>query len=120
MESQLLAEPTEPELLHRAKTGDFGAFQQLMEALQPRIYGLAFRIQAELQNALDDLDEKYRLVFLLRDVEGLSVRETAEALEITESNVKVRLLRARLSLRERLTKKFGDASQVLVPDHNHS
>jgi len=37
-----------------------------------------------LREALDELDEKYRLVFLLRDVEGLSTRETAQALQISE------------------------------------
>ena len=77
-------------------------------------------VQAELEKALLELADKYRLVFVLRDVEGLSVRETAQALELTESTVKVRLLRARLALRERLTKKFGDALQVLTPDHKHS
>jgi RNA polymerase sigma-70 factor (ECF subfamily) len=77
-------------------------------------------VQAELEKGLEGLDEKYRLVFVLRDIEGLSVRETAEALGLTESSVKVRLLRARLALRERLTKKFGDASQAMIPDHKHS
>ena len=212
MESHLLDEPTETDLLHQAKAGDFAAFQQLVSKLQPRVYGLTFRIlqqtqdaedatqqtflaliehigdfreessvvtwvlriatnnalkilrkrrtvkmvsmtdmgsedsysdvphpefiapwsqtadeiaqqaevQAELETALLELDDKYRLVFILRDVEGLSVRETAEALELTESNVKVRLLRARLALRERLTKKFGDALRVMIPDHKHS
>jgi RNA polymerase sigma-70 factor (ECF subfamily) len=77
-------------------------------------------VQEELEKALLELDDKYRLVFILRDVEGLSVRDTAHALELTESNVKVRLLRARLTLRERLTKKFGDALQAMTPDHKHS
>ncbi len=72
-----------------------------------------------LQQALDELDEKYRLVFLLRDVEGLSTSEAAEALNISEANVKVRLLRARLMLRERLTKVFGDPSTQVIPDHRH-
>lgn len=76
-------------------------------------------VHAELERALVDLDEKYRLVFLLRDVEGLSVRETAQSLGLTESNVKVRLLRARLILRERMTRQFGDPSQVMAPDHDH-
>ena len=61
-----------------------------------------------LDDALTRLDEKHRLVFLLRDVEGLSVRETADALELSEGNVKVRLLRARLQLREDLTRVLGD------------
>lgn len=72
-----------------------------------------------LDEALADLDEKYRLVFLLRDVEGLSVRETAETLDLTEANVKVRLLRARLILRERLTRLYGDEAKRLFPDHEH-
>ena len=212
MENQLIEEPTDIDLLHRAKSGDFAAFQRLIVSLQPRVYGLAFRIlrqaqdaedatqqtflaliehiadfreessiatwvlkiasnhalkilrkkrglkvvsmsdmvleenysdvphpefiapwsktaaeiaqiaevQDEIEKALSELDDKYRLVFILRDVEGLSVRETAEAMELTESTVKVRLLRARLALRERLTQKFGDSMQAMIPDHKHS
>jgi RNA polymerase sigma-70 factor (ECF subfamily) len=71
-----------------------------------------------IDEALAELDDKHRLVFLLRDVEGLSVRETAEALGISEVNVKVRLLRARLQLRERLTKAFGDPARKQAP-HRH-
>jgi RNA polymerase sigma-70 factor (ECF subfamily) len=212
MENQLSDEPTETDLLHQAKGGDFAAFQKLVTILQPRVYGLTFRIlqqaqdaedatqqtflalieniadfreessvatwvlriatnnalkilrkkrtvkmvsmsemasedsygdvphpefiapwsqtadeivqqaevQAELEKALLELDDKYRLVFVLRDIEGLSVRETAQALDLTESTVKVRLLRARLALREHLTQRFGDASQAMIPDHKHS
>lgn len=71
-----------------------------------------------IEGALDELDEKHRLVFLLRDVEGLSVRETAQALGLSEVNVKVRLLRARLRLRETLTRVFGDPAHRLAP-HAH-
>ncbi len=73
-----------------------------------------------VDEAMEELDEKYRLVFLLRDVEGLSTQETAEALDISPSNVKVRLLRARLMLRERLTRAFGDErTRVEAGDHDH-
>jgi RNA polymerase sigma-70 factor (ECF subfamily) len=58
------------------------------------------------------------LVFVLRDVQGLSVKETAQALGLSEANVKVRLLRARLALRERLTRAFGDPAKRLEP-HRH-
>jgi RNA polymerase sigma-70 factor (ECF subfamily) len=68
-----------------------------------------------IEAALGELDDKHRLVFLLRDVEGLSVRETAEALGISEANVKVRLLRARLQLREKLTRLFGNPATRVVP-----
>ncbi len=217
MGNQHIEEPTEMDLLHRAKAGDFSAFQRLIANLQPRVYGLAFRIlqqqqdaedatqqtflaliehiggfrgdssiatwvlkiasnnalkilrkkrglkvvslsevssddsygnlphpeviahwsktaeeiaqqaevQLEIERALKELDDKYRVVFILRDVEGLSVRETAELMELTESTVKVRLLRARLALRERLIKTFGDtrggsAAHSISPGHNHA
>lgn len=197
-------------LLHRAKSGDFVAFQELIRDLQPRVFGLSMKIlqrvhdaedatqqtflsliehidqfreesslatwvlkiasnhalkilkrrsktadlqstihdddrydsiphpefiapwaetadaiamrrevNVELDAALSELDEKYRVVFVLRDIEGRSVRETAQALEITESTVKVRLLRARLALRERLTRLLGDHEQAMIPDHRH-
>ena len=72
-----------------------------------------------LEKALEKLDEKHRMVFLLRDVEGLSVQETAEALGLSVANVKVRLLRARLQLREILTQEFGDPARRVIRDHNH-
>jgi RNA polymerase sigma-70 factor (ECF subfamily) len=61
-----------------------------------------------LDEAIQTLPESLRLVFLLRDVEGLSIRETAEALKLTETNVKTRLLRARMFLREQLSAYYGE------------
>jgi len=71
-----------------------------------------------LDDALASLDEKHRLVFLLRDVEGLSVKETAAALGLSEANTKVRLLRARLQLREQLTRTLGDPGRRAVRGHH--
>ena len=76
-------------------------------------------VQCLLDEALARLDEKHRLVFLLRDVEGLSIRETAEALGLTEANTKVRLLRARLQLREQLTQTLGDPTTRVERGHHH-
>jgi RNA polymerase sigma-70 factor, ECF subfamily len=76
-------------------------------------------IRALLDQALAELDEKYRLVFMLRDMEELSTEETAQALQITPANVKVRLMRARLMLRERLTRVLGDAGHAATP-HSHA
>ncbi len=73
----------------------------------------------ELDKALDELDEKYRLVFILRDIEQMNVKETAEQLGLTESNVKVRLMRARLMLRERLTELFGTGENLKTDHHHH-
>lgn len=73
-----------------------------------------------LDGAVAELPEGHRLVFLLRDVAGLSTAETALELGLGEANVKVRLLRARLALRERLTRTFGDESRrVERPRHPH-
>jgi RNA polymerase sigma-70 factor (ECF subfamily) len=72
-----------------------------------------------LTGAIDKLPENHRLVFVLRDIEGLSVAETAEVLAISEANVKVRLLRARLALREALTRIFGDEAKTVVAAHDH-
>jgi RNA polymerase sigma-70 factor (ECF subfamily) len=59
-----------------------------------------------LSTAVESLAPPYRTVFVLRDVEELSTEETAEALELSIPAVKSRLLRARLQLREKLTKYF--------------
>jgi RNA polymerase sigma-70 factor (ECF subfamily) len=72
-----------------------------------------------IDRALTELDDKYRAVFVLRDVEGFSVKETAELLGLSEANVKVRLLRARLALREKLTRVLGDEAARVFPDHRH-
>jgi len=59
-----------------------------------------------LQGAANSLPPGFRTVFYLRDVEGLSTEETAELLNLTEGAVKARLFRARLRLREELSKIF--------------
>lgn len=76
-------------------------------------------MQQLLATALDELDEKYRTVFVLRDMEERSTSEVADLLGISEANVKVRLLRARLQLRERITSAVGDKSRQVIPDHRH-
>jgi RNA polymerase sigma-70 factor, ECF subfamily len=64
-------------------------------------------IREKLVEALASLGEKYREVFILRDVQQLSIEETAKALDISIASVKTRLLRARLMLRELLAPGFG-------------
>ena len=59
-----------------------------------------------LRKTIQGLPQGFRLVFVLRDVEGLSTEETAEALGLSVPAVKSRLLRARLQLRERLSRYF--------------
>lgn len=61
-----------------------------------------------LDEAIQTLPEKLRIIFIMRDIEGLSINETADALGLTETNVKTRLLRARLHLREQLSVYYGE------------
>ena len=78
-----------------------------------------FYNQSELREILtktiQGLPASFRTVFVLRDVEGLSTEETAEALDLSIPAVKSRLLRARLQLRERLNRYFkrrdGESTQ---------
>ena len=58
--------------------------------------------------------EKLRAVFVMRELEGLSTEETAEALDVSIDVVKVRLHRARLQLRERLSRYFTELAQAEV------
>lgn len=60
-----------------------------------------------LEHAISSIPEDYRMVFALRELNGLSVEETGEVLGITESNVKVRLNRARKMLRTQIEKLYS-------------
>jgi RNA polymerase sigma-70 factor (ECF subfamily) len=71
-------------------------------ASQPLDQLLNEELGGVIQQALLDLPKKYRLVVVLRDVEGFTTQETAEILGLTPANIKVRLHRARLFLREAL------------------
>lgn len=60
-----------------------------------------------LENAIHEIPENYRIVFTLRELNGLSVAETAESLDISESNVKVRLNRAKGMLQKEIKKLYS-------------
>jgi len=64
-------------------------------------------LSSVIENALKKVPVDYRLVFSLREMNGLNVMETAEALGISESNVKVRLNRAKAMLRKEIEKTYS-------------
>jgi RNA polymerase sigma-70 factor (ECF subfamily) len=68
-----------------------------------------------MDNAVNQLPHSLRVVFLLREIEGLSTRETADVLNLSETAVKTRLSRARLRLRELLTEYFGEILSKQAP-----
>jgi RNA polymerase sigma-70 factor (ECF subfamily) len=69
---------------------------------------MSVEAQVYLDKAVGKLSPSLRVVFVLRDIQGLSTRETAEVLDISETAVKTRLSRARLQLREELTSYYGE------------
>ena len=62
----------------------------------------------EMRDAILALPDRLRVVFVLRDIEGLTTAETAEILDLSISAVKSRLLRARLKLRDKLSVYFSE------------
>lgn len=60
-----------------------------------------------IENALQNIPVDYRIVFTLREMNGLNVAETAESLQISESNVKARLSRAKSMLRKEVEKSYS-------------
>lgn len=70
-----------------------------------------------IEGAVDALPEPLRLVFVLRDVEGLSTTEVADDLELSEENVRIRLHRAREALREQLREHVDSVTTAAFPFH---
>lgn len=69
---------------------------------------LAGEGKVTLDEAIKNLPENLRMVFILRDIEDVSIKDTAEILNLSETNVKTRLLRARMFLRERLSAYYSE------------
>jgi RNA polymerase sigma-70 factor (ECF subfamily) len=76
-------------------------------------YVEAAHARALLEHAIDSLPENFRMVFVLRVVEGLDVRETAESLEINPTTVRTRLFRAHRQLRSDLAQRLrGESAEI--------
>jgi RNA polymerase sigma-70 factor (ECF subfamily) len=75
----------------------------------PETQAMRDQLGRTLQAAVDALSERYRSVFVLREVEQLSTAETAECLGLSEGDVKTRLHRARAQLRRELENQIGPA-----------
>lgn len=90
---------------------DEGAIAQVESSMpDPERLTYAGELRSLLERSVDALPEAYRVVFVCRDVEGLTTRETAELLEIGDEAVKTRLHRARAMLRRELFARVGTTS----------
>jgi RNA polymerase sigma-70 factor (ECF subfamily) len=73
----------------------------------------AAHARALIEHAIDALPENFRTVFILRAVEGLDVRETAECLDINAATVRTRLFRAQRQLRTLLSRRLqGESTEI--------
>jgi len=81
----------------------------------PEEQAFSSEMRSLLEQAIDTLREEYRAVLVLRDVEGMSTTETAEALDISEENAKVRLFRARALMRRKLMERVYPATAEAFP-----
>ncbi|MGA8623103.1 MAG: sigma-70 family RNA polymerase sigma factor [Candidatus Sulfotelmatobacter sp.] len=99
--------------------GDIFPLEVIDWAPSPEQLYSASELRDILTHALKQVRPSLRTVFVLRDIEGLSIDQTAVALGLSHTAVKARLWRARLQLRERLTKYFSkkpeSALAMLVP-----
>jgi len=112
-EALMLVRKRKPQVaLERDDNDTEDGFQEPLEIVDwcclPEQELLSGEARRFLDRAIQRLSPGLRAVFLLRDVEQLSIRETAEALALSETAVKTRLLRARLWLRQELSTYFGE------------
>ncbi len=101
------ADEGEGQRMEQFQSGDAGPEQT---ASRSELKGL-------LETAISSLPDPYRLTFVLRDVEDMSTAEAAEALDISEENVKTRLHRARAMLRKHLSVEAGLSASDVLPFH---
>ena len=73
------------------------------------------QIREFLEHAVDELPEPFRMVFVLRDIEEMSVEETAHQLSLKPETVKTRLHRARRLLRAAIEKRLSPSFSTLFP-----
>jgi RNA polymerase sigma-70 factor, ECF subfamily len=85
--------------------------------LDPEHTMYGHELKTVLESLIDELPDPFRVVFVLREVEGLSTAETATSLQINEDTVKTRLHRAKRLLRDRLDRRLGPAASDVYPFH---
>ena len=96
-----------------------GVASRSLRSIQPDPERQAYaqELRGLLEQAIDALPEGYRLVFVLRVVEGLSTSETGEGLGLGDEVIKTRLHRARVMLRRSVGERLRDAAPCVFPFH---
>ncbi len=100
--------------LDAAEDGEFSV-NPVSQSLDPEQTTSRGELSRLLEDAILGLPEQYRAVLMLRDVEEMNTAETAEALGISEENVKVRLHRGRALVRKGLFTMVGGSAKEAFP-----
>lgn len=95
--------------------GQVIAFPSMQAPIDPETEMSRMEVRQILEQAVDDLPDAFRAVFVLRDVEGMSIEETAAHLSIKPETVKTRLHRARRLLRVAIEQQLSGAFAALFP-----
>ncbi|MCI9626657.1 MAG: sigma-70 family RNA polymerase sigma factor [Clostridia bacterium] len=96
----------ETDLVKKDQDGQEAEMQIVDAKPQPEEQLMRQQVQNEMQNAIAELKENYRVVLVMRDIEGMSYDDIAAVLEISAGTVKSRLNRARENLRKIVVKKY--------------
>ena len=99
-------------IAHFERENSFSGFYQEPVVHTPLMKVINAELRSILEFSIRKLPEKYRTVFIMRELENMSVSETMECLGISEANVKIRLNRAKVILRDKL-KNYKDEEQLL-------
>ena len=105
------------ELVPAASDAELTIQQTPAPTIDPEHAMYGHELRVVLESSIEQLPEPFRLVFVMREVEGLSTAETAACLEINEDTVKTRLHRAKKLLRERLDRQLGPAAGSVYQFH---
>jgi RNA polymerase sigma-70 factor (ECF subfamily) len=90
-------------------------FPGVLASPNPEAVAAQAQVRRLLEDAIDELPEAFRLVFVMRDVEEFSIEETAATLAIRPETVKTRLHRARRLLRKNLDSRLSDVLRDIFP-----
>lgn len=105
------------ELVPPAADAELAIAQTPAPNLDPEHAMYGHELKIVLESLIEQLPESFRVVFVMREVEGLSTADTAECLEINEETVKTRLHRAKRLLKDRLDRQLGPASSGVYAFH---
>lgn len=97
--------------------GESAGIEACGREFDPEYRAYGSELLRALEQAIDALPAPYRLVFMLRDVEGLSTSETAQTLGLGDEAIKTRLHRARATIRRALAERIGAGAPMAFQFH---